>query len=63
VCGKFAEIMSASRGEVEMVVTSATVCAFCFLLPTERERVWGSDRGIGLVSSCGDMDGCRYNAV
>jgi F-type H+-transporting ATPase subunit O len=25
ICEKFAEIMSASRGEVEMVVTSATV--------------------------------------
>jgi F-type H+-transporting ATPase subunit O len=26
VCDKFSEIMSASRGEVEMLVTSATVC-------------------------------------
>ena len=27
VCDKFAELMSAHRGEVELVVTSAAVCA------------------------------------
>lgn len=39
VCAKFGEIMSASRGEVEMVVTSATVgplSLFIFLLHSWR---------------------------
>jgi hypothetical protein len=34
VCSKFGELMSAARGEVEMTVTSATVC----VLPYEREE-------------------------
>lgn len=29
VCEKFTELMAASRGEVELTVTSATVCVVC----------------------------------
>jgi F-type H+-transporting ATPase subunit O len=42
VCAKFGEIMSASRGEVEMVVTSATVCCLS-RFACRRSTCWAKD--------------------
>ena len=47
VCGKFAELMSAWRGEVEMTVTSAEVRFFVCL---QSHRLGGAPRARGRVT-------------